>query len=185
MQARDYYVRICPLPITVHLYEVSSRRPIGPRAWNLFVLMATSAPRPSSPPSLKRVGAVDEHGAGVHLVQKPHRRRVVLCHYRVGMTGAVLLDVLQRLVERIDHSDASDQGQELGAPVLIGCDCRLETADPVGRADETQRAAVAGASRRPLRRNGLLSPAEIRARPTNGRSWCPSRCIPSTAAPWH
>src|SRR5438552_14234535 len=32
--------------------------PMGPRAWSLSVLMPTSAPRPYSPPSAKRVEAL-------------------------------------------------------------------------------------------------------------------------------
>jgi hypothetical protein len=34
---------------------VNSSSPIGPRAWSLSVLIPISAPKPNSPPSLKRV----------------------------------------------------------------------------------------------------------------------------------
>src|SRR5208337_3609291 len=50
--------RTCPSPRTIHLVLVSSRRPQGPRAWYLSVLMPISAPRPSWPPSLNRVLAL-------------------------------------------------------------------------------------------------------------------------------
>ena len=52
------HVRTCPSPTTIHLVLVSSRRPHGPRAWILSVLMPISAPRPSWPPSLNRVLAL-------------------------------------------------------------------------------------------------------------------------------
>ena len=38
-----------------HLYVVSSLMPMGPRAWSLLVLIATSDPNPSALPSVKRV----------------------------------------------------------------------------------------------------------------------------------
>jgi hypothetical protein len=37
---------------------VSSARPIGPRAWSFCVEMPISAPKPNSPPSVKRVDAL-------------------------------------------------------------------------------------------------------------------------------
>ena len=36
---------------------------MGPRAWSLLVLMATSAPRPNSPPSVNRVLALTKTAA--------------------------------------------------------------------------------------------------------------------------
>src|SRR5208282_1242958 len=50
--------RTWPSPKTIHLVLVSSRRPHGPRAWYLSVLMPISAPSPSWPPSLNRVLAL-------------------------------------------------------------------------------------------------------------------------------
>lgn len=50
--------RICPLPRMTYLYVVSSRRPIGPRACKRLVEMPTSAPKPNSYPSVKRVEAL-------------------------------------------------------------------------------------------------------------------------------
>ena len=51
------YLLICPFPKTMNLVEVSSSRPMGPRAWILVVEMPISAPRPNSKPSLSRVDA--------------------------------------------------------------------------------------------------------------------------------
>src|SRR6478735_4817348 len=51
------YTRIWPSPCTIHFVVVSSVRPIGPRACSFWVDMPTSAPRPSSPPSVNRVEA--------------------------------------------------------------------------------------------------------------------------------
>ena len=47
-----------PLPISTNFVLVSSRRPMGPRAWSFWVEMPISAPRPNSPPSVKRVEAL-------------------------------------------------------------------------------------------------------------------------------
>src|SRR4029079_11649343 len=38
----------------------------------------------------------------------------------LGMAGAVLADVVDRLVDRVDDFDGEDQGEELGCAVLIG-----------------------------------------------------------------
>src|SRR6202007_2960720 len=54
----DNYVRICPLPSTIHFWLVSPSRPTGPRACSLLVEMPISAPRPYSKPSAKRVDAL-------------------------------------------------------------------------------------------------------------------------------
>ena len=50
-------------PITTYLTEVSSRSPIGPRAWSFWVEIPISAPRPSSSPSMKRVEALTSTAA--------------------------------------------------------------------------------------------------------------------------
>src|SRR4029077_7100983 len=52
-----HYERTCPSPSTTYLYEHSSRRAMGPRAWSFWVELPISAPRPNSPPSVKRVEA--------------------------------------------------------------------------------------------------------------------------------
>ncbi len=70
---RGAHVRTWPCPYTTYLTDVSSRRPMGPRACSFWVEMPTSAPSPSSP-------AVDETGRGVH----HHRRRVDLAHEAVA-----------------------------------------------------------------------------------------------------
>ena len=40
------------------MVDVISGRPIGPRAWSFWVEMPISAPKPNSPPSVKRVLAL-------------------------------------------------------------------------------------------------------------------------------
>ena len=50
--------RVWPLPVTMYLQEQSSLRPIGPRACSFWVEMPISAPKPNSPPSVKRVDAL-------------------------------------------------------------------------------------------------------------------------------
>ena len=50
-------------PTTTYLTEVSSRRPIGPRAWSFWVEMPISAPKPSSSPSMNRVEALTSTAA--------------------------------------------------------------------------------------------------------------------------
>ena len=47
-----------PAPSTTYLNVQSSRKPIGPRAWSFWVELPISAPRPNSPPSVKRVEAL-------------------------------------------------------------------------------------------------------------------------------
>ena len=56
-------VRICPSPLTTHLYDMISRIPMGPRACSLLVEIATSAPNPNSPPSLNRVDVLAKTAA--------------------------------------------------------------------------------------------------------------------------
>src|SRR5699024_1143640 len=46
-----------PSPVTTYLVEVSSSRPIGPRACSFWLEIPISAPKPNSPPSVKRVEA--------------------------------------------------------------------------------------------------------------------------------
>src|SRR5690606_2370976 len=50
--------RICPSPMTTYFVEVSSGRPIGPRACNFWVLIPISAPKPNWLPSVKYVEAL-------------------------------------------------------------------------------------------------------------------------------
>src|SRR6185295_15375798 len=51
------YWRISPWPSTTYFWVVRPSRPTGPRACSLSVEMPTSAPRPYSKPSAKRVDA--------------------------------------------------------------------------------------------------------------------------------
>ena len=65
--------RTCPSPRTTHLTQVSSRSPIGPRAWSFWVEMPDLGPE-------AELAAVDEPGRGVD----HHRRRVHLAHEPLG-----------------------------------------------------------------------------------------------------
>lgn len=47
----------CPVPTISYFDEVSSASAKGPRQWSFCVLMPISAPKPNSPPSVKRVDA--------------------------------------------------------------------------------------------------------------------------------
>ena len=49
---------VCPFPRTVYLYDVSSRRPIGPLACIFCVDIPISQPSPNSPPSVNLVEAL-------------------------------------------------------------------------------------------------------------------------------
>ena len=53
----EIYARIWPEPRTTYFVVVTSARPIGPRACRRDVEFAISAPKPNSPPSVKRVDA--------------------------------------------------------------------------------------------------------------------------------
>ena len=39
-----FYFRICPVPYTIFLIDVSASSPIGPLAWSFWVLIPISAP---------------------------------------------------------------------------------------------------------------------------------------------
>src|SRR5215475_15353335 len=49
--------RVWPEPVTMYFVEVSSARPIGPRACSFCVEIPISAPYPNSPPSTNRLDA--------------------------------------------------------------------------------------------------------------------------------
>src|SRR5439155_17737758 len=53
-----HWVRTWPSPWTTYFAVVSSRRPMGPRAWSFWELIPISAPKPNSSPSVKRVAAL-------------------------------------------------------------------------------------------------------------------------------
>ena len=56
-------MRIWPSPWMTNLRVVSSRSPMGPRAWSFWVEMPISAPKPSSSPSTNRVEALTSTAA--------------------------------------------------------------------------------------------------------------------------
>ncbi len=55
---REAHPLTWPSPRTIQVVLVSSRRAMGPRACNFCVEIPISAPKPNSPPSLKRVEAL-------------------------------------------------------------------------------------------------------------------------------
>ena len=59
--------RIWPFPSITNFGVVSSRRPIGPRAWSFWVEMPISAPKPELLAVDEAGRGVDEHGGGVDL----------------------------------------------------------------------------------------------------------------------
>ncbi len=76
--------------------------------------MPISAPSPNSPPSLNRVLALTITAElSTRAVNSPGRGQVG-GDDRVGVLRAVAIDVLDRLVQRIDHLDRDDRAQILG-----------------------------------------------------------------------
>ncbi len=67
---------VWPAPVTTYFVEVISGRPIGPRAWSFWVEMPISAPKPNSPPSVKRVDALTSTAAESTAATK---RRAAAC----------------------------------------------------------------------------------------------------------
>ncbi len=113
-------LRIWPSPKTTNFSAVSSRAPIGPKAWSLVVEMPISAPRPSSKPSAKRVEALTSTVDEFTSRRKRIARGVALGDDGLGVVGAVALDVLDRLVDRIHHANGEHLGEELGVVVVLG-----------------------------------------------------------------
>ena len=165
--------RTCPEPRASHLVLVSSARPIGPRACSFWVEMPTSAPKPNSPPSVKRVEAFAITTAESTSARKRSRVRVVLRDDRLGVVRRVAADVVERVVEVVDDPHRDVEAQVLGRPVLLG-----------GRDDAVMRDATTSASpctvtpcalqrrddgrhealgRRPMHQHGLDGVAHARA----------------------
>jgi len=104
-RSSDGHGLICPVPRTRYLKLVSCSTPTGPRACSLPVAMPISAPKPNSPPSANWRRGVVQHDRGIDLVRKFLRRRLSAGDDRVGMMGAVALDVLDRRFQPpIDHA---------------------------------------------------------------------------------
>ena len=109
------HVLTWPSPSTTYFTEVSSRRPIGPRACSFWVEMPISAPRPSSL-------AVDETGRGVHhhcggvdLSGEPPRRGEVAASRSPRSARAVAGDVRHRRHRGGRRRRRHLQVEELGA----------------------------------------------------------------------
>ena len=48
---------------------------------------------------------IDHHRTGINFPQEPARQSVIFSHYRFGMAGTVLINVLQRLIDAINNPD--------------------------------------------------------------------------------
>ena len=57
----------------------------------------------------------------VDLVQELLGIRVVLSHDRVRVPGPVLVDMLDRFIDRVHHLHCDDVVQVLRPPILLGC----------------------------------------------------------------
>ena len=168
----DLSVAVTPRTCSV----VSSFSPHGPRAWNLSVLMPISAPRPNSPPSLNRVLALTITAAlSTRAVNSPGGRQVA-GDDRVGVLRAVAVDVLDRLVERVDDLDRNDRAQVLGGVIVLGR--RLAPSGSSSRVALV--AANFDAAARP-------APAPIRGRNSAATSACTSSDSAALQTPirWH
>ena len=64
-------------------------------------------------------GGVHHHCASIHFADKPHRRGVVTGDDRGGVARTITGDVLQCLIQILDHFDCERQRQELAAPILV------------------------------------------------------------------
>ena len=79
---------------------VSSRRPMGPRAWSFWVEMPISAPKPNSSPSTKRVEALTSTAAASTSCGEAVGGGEVVGDDGLAVAGAVAGDVVDGGVER-------------------------------------------------------------------------------------
>ena len=120
MSACAFTERIWPSPVTTYLVVVSSRRPIGPRAWSFWVEMPISAPNPNSPPSTKRVEALTTTAAASTSWVKRRAAARSAVTIASEWPGPVAVHVVDGGVERRHHGDAHLEVEELATPVLVG-----------------------------------------------------------------
>ena len=86
---------------------------------------------------------VDEDNGGVDLVGEAGGCGIVLGHDGLGVAGAMLLDVLDSLVDGVDHANGHSEGEEFPAEVLgVGGTHGAALVGP-GGADEGEGALVA------------------------------------------
>ena len=165
--------RMWPAPSTRYLNVHSSRRPIGPRAWSFWVELPISAPIPNSPPSVKRVEALTYTHAASTPSWNARADVGVAGDDRLGVAAAVAVDVLDRLVGRVDDADGELEREVLGVPVLLGrrVDRRRRGAAARGALVAVQRHA--GVAQRP-QRAGQERPAHV----ARGRAASRRRCTP-------
>ena len=168
--------RICPSPARSTSGCVRPSRPDRPARVQLVGRDADLG----AEPVLEAVGearrGVDHHRARVDLAQEAHRARVVLGDDRVGVLRAVLRDVRDRLVERVDDAHREDRRQVLGVPVVLG---RAPSSRARARASARSRAA-----RRPSPRRLAAAAAARARRCRRARAASPSCCTANSAASW-
>src|SRR5438874_1271982 len=75
---------------------------------------------PELVPIVEARRGVHEHAARAHLVQEPLRIAVVPRDDRLGVVGAVVRNVIDGALERIDHPYGQDQIQVFRGPILFG-----------------------------------------------------------------
>ena len=95
-----------PSPVTTYLVEVSSARPMGPRACSFWVRDADLGAEAELAPVGEAGRGVDHDGRGVHLGDERPGRRLVLGDDGLGMTGRPAADVRDRVVQRVDNPAA-------------------------------------------------------------------------------
>ena len=101
---------------TTYLAVVSSRRPIGPRAWSFWVLMPISAPKPNSSPSTKRVEALTSTAAASTSAVNRSAAARSTGDDGLAVARAVAGDVVDGVVERVDHPHRQLEVEELAWP---------------------------------------------------------------------
>jgi len=85
----------------------------------------------SPQPKLRTIGkagaGIDIDAGGINFIQKARCRRFIPGDNRLGMPGAVALNVLKRLIQRLDHPHRRLQGEVFFPPVLIGSRHQLQS----------------------------------------------------------
>ena len=99
--------------------ELLDARP-GPRAWKRPVAMPISAPMPNSPPSANWVEALCSTMALSTRARNRSAVALVLGDDGVGVLRAVARDMVDRLIEAVDHLHRDDGVEIFGRPVLLG-----------------------------------------------------------------
>ena len=108
-----------PSPHAIHLVEVNSGSPIGPRACSFWVEMPISAPKPNCSPSVNAVDALTITAAAVDSVGKPLGRSHIGGHDGLGVSGAVFVDVGDCGVDAVHHGHRDVHRKVFAAQVVL------------------------------------------------------------------